>query len=196
MILPGVTTTNIDELQQLILARATLQPGTVIGIDGINGSGKSCLAEQLAPLLRAKHINLDDFLNPSQGGFLNHLRYDELRKVISQAMAEGPVIVEGVCLREVLRRLCLEAELHIYIKHNIVCGYWQGGSFLNSGFLDEALAEEKERALRDDADTLSGLRLELINYHHKYLPHENPDFVYERRVREPVLNGAEQSGAQ
>ncbi len=159
------------------------------------GSGKSSLAKQLAPLLGAIHIEIDDFINQKQGGLLDHLRYDELRNAARQDMDKGPVIVEGDCLREVLRRLCLEAELDIYIKHNIVCGYWQGGSFLNSVFLDEALAEEEERALRD-ADTLSGLCREFIIYHYQYLPQENADFVYERRVRGTVLGGAEQSGAQ
>lgn len=187
MIMPISTTTDLDELQQLIRKSTTLPPGTLLGIDGMDGSGKSCLAEQLAPLLGAKHINLDDFLNPNQGGFLDHLRYDELRKAISQAMDTGPVIVEGDCLREVLGRLCLKAEINIYIKHDIVCGYWQGGSFLNSGSLDKALAEEEERDLRD-ADTLSGLRRELIIYHYQYLPQENADFVYERRFREPCAH--------
>lgn len=196
------TTTNLAELQQLIFKSTILQPETIIGIDGMDGSGKSCLAAQLASLIGASHINLDDFLNENQGGFVDHIRYDDLRNVIRQAMPEGPVIIEGCCLRAVLDRVALAAGLHVYVK-NFVNGYWQRGNLLEACCAVAAIAKEEEilrnfydlsgAPFNPDEYLLSALKREIIIYHFQYRPHEHADLVYERSEHPggPEVSGEE-----
>jgi hypothetical protein len=54
---------------------------------------------------------LDDFLNRHQGGFLEHLRYDQLLAAIGQR----PILVEGVCLLAVLERIAVNVDVVVYV---------------------------------------------------------------------------------
>jgi hypothetical protein len=197
--MPDRTAINLAELQQLIHDKTTLKPGTLIGIDGMDGSGKSYLAKKLASLFCANYIEFDDFVNKHQGGFLDYLRYDELSDAIRQSLAERPVIIEGCCLLEVLGRLSITAKLHIYVKY-LVHGIWQRGGFLDACCALAAIAneEEKLRMLVDPFDDpvgpgeslCSALKRDLIIYHYQYRPHQCADFVYKREYcREVEVSG-------
>lgn len=47
-----------------------------IGIDGVDGSGKTTLAKNLAEQLDVPLISLDDYLDEKRDGYLDHLRYE------------------------------------------------------------------------------------------------------------------------
>jgi uridine kinase len=83
----------------------------IIGIDGPAGAGKTTLARHLSQRLEIPCLHLDDFLTRHRGAFLEFLQYDRL----SVAARLRPIIIEGVCLYAVLKRLGLAADIVIYL---------------------------------------------------------------------------------
>jgi hypothetical protein len=81
-------------------------------IDGPHGSGKTTLAQEVATVLRVPCVHVDDFVTKNSGGYLDFIRRDELASTLGQR----PIIVEGVCLLEVLRRLDIKADTFVYIN--------------------------------------------------------------------------------
>lgn len=66
----------------------------LIIIDGVDGSGKSALAKEIALELGCAHINLDDYLEKNRGSFVKHIKYKPLKSEMDKA--ESPFIIEGV----------------------------------------------------------------------------------------------------
>ncbi|HLI02219.1 MAG TPA: hypothetical protein VKV06_15630 [Acidimicrobiales bacterium] len=61
--MPSPTPSALDELAAGLRARAARRAGTgVVAIDGWSGSGKTSLADRLAPALGAPCVHLDDFV--------------------------------------------------------------------------------------------------------------------------------------
>lgn len=87
-------------------------PGGLFAIDGYHGVGKSTVAQEIGTLLRIRVIHLDDFLVPDQGGFVEFIRYSEL----SAALRTRPVVVDGVCLLAVVKRLGMVPDVHVYVE--------------------------------------------------------------------------------
>jgi dephospho-CoA kinase len=87
------TTSSLEEL--LGKLDSLIQEGdkVCIGIDGMDGIGKTPLARKLAPLLGAQVISLDDYLDKKQGAYIPHIRCNEVTAAIEAASAR--VIVEG-----------------------------------------------------------------------------------------------------
>lgn len=84
-----------------------------IGIDGVDGIGKSTLARFLAWQLEMPVLETDMFLEKE--GYPN-LRYDELRSLIQSRHSHNrPVIVEGVRLLETLDKLEVLPDILIYV---------------------------------------------------------------------------------
>jgi hypothetical protein len=72
-----------------------------IGFDGIDGSGKTTLANAVAAELQCRLFNLDDYVDRRKGRFLEFIDYPRLRADVS---AEGAYVIEGVCLLHALQR--------------------------------------------------------------------------------------------
>lgn len=104
----GASGTSIAEIAKQI--RRT--HASVIAIDGFPGVGKSTLAASLSALLTIRAVHLDDYLAHESLGFTDHLRYDALQC----ALEHRPVIVEGVCMLDVLDRLDLRPDQFIYLQ--------------------------------------------------------------------------------
>ena len=173
-----------------------LPEGSLITVDGLDGSGKSHLARKLAEELKAEHVEIDRFLNQKQGGFLDQIRYDELGDALQQSHAGSSAVVEGCCTQEVMKRAGRVPDLKIYVKKIDVAQVdgqrierWTDGNFLTEyGNPQDALAGEEE-ALREyqtlfseeqgQAD-LPCLQKELIQYHFQYRPHETADLIFAR----------------
>ncbi|MEW6677311.1 MAG: hypothetical protein AB1421_05265 [Pseudomonadota bacterium] len=161
----------------------------------MDGSGKTPLAFGLAERIPAKVVSVDRFLNRNRGSYVQHLQRQQLRKTIFSY--HGPVIVEGVCLRSVLRRLRLRAFRHIYVKAVSQHGLWSDERECELQGPVEAFLEIEREYLRvlDDFLTsdnagnsepvgLCAFREEVIRYHALALPSRYAHFVFLRR---PVM---------
>ena len=96
-----------EVVSQLLASDASL-----IALDGLPGAGKSRLAVRLSALLNIRSVHLDDYLVRNSLGFIDHLNYGELRR----ALSHRPVIVEGVCMLDVLGRVGLRPDQLVYLQ--------------------------------------------------------------------------------
>ena len=85
---------------------------SLIAIDGLPGAGKSSLAASLSALLTIRAVHLDDYLAHGCIGFTDYLGYEDLQR----ALLRRPVIVEGVCMLDVLDRLDRRPDQFIYLQ--------------------------------------------------------------------------------
>jgi hypothetical protein len=85
---------------------------SLIAIDGKPGVGKTTFAAHLSALLTIRAVHLDDYLRRNRIGFTDFLRYEDLRR----SLRGRPVIVEGVCMLDVLDRLALRPDSFIYVQ--------------------------------------------------------------------------------
>lgn len=103
----------LSELEKLVLPWRKL----TIAVDGITGSGKSCLSRYLAWQLDIPAIDTDMFRirSDEQPSY----RYSELENLI-QARHEmnRPVILEGIFMCHTLEQLGIEADFLIYVENS------------------------------------------------------------------------------
>jgi uridine kinase len=168
---------------------------SVIGIDGRDGSGKSPLARELATELGYTHIELDDeeYLRENRGQFVPHIKYDKVREKIDNA--QNTIILDGVCLLSVLKRLGRDPDLLIYVKRTASCGEWRDEEECDvNDDIDGFIAKENEKNRRfgeaeasiegtnfdPDEWKLSELKEEIIRYHFELKPHRKADIIYKR----------------
>ena len=101
-----------DVLDRLPAEIAALPPGALVGIDGVDGSGKTTFADELAARLvdAPAVLHLDDFLNPPEirhargrrspeGFWLDTYDYARIQAELTRARsASALMIVEGMFL--------------------------------------------------------------------------------------------------
>jgi hypothetical protein len=88
----------------------------LIGIDGVDGAGKSSLASWLAWQFKIPAVYLDTFMVPDSD--VPTWRTDDLRRLLDnllRAEKPKPIIVEGICLLEVLKAAGWEPDFLIFI---------------------------------------------------------------------------------
>ena len=109
-----VRETNASSGQSIaeIAERIRESDASLIAVDGLPGAGKSTLAAGLSAMLAIRAVHLDDYLEHESIGFTDYLRYGELRR----ALLHRPVIIEGVCMLDVLDRLGLRPEQFVYLQ--------------------------------------------------------------------------------
>ena len=71
-----------------------------IGVDGIDGCGKTTLAKVIATKLQRRFLSLDDYLERDKGRFLDFIDYPRLH---ADASSEKVFVIEGVCLLHTLQ---------------------------------------------------------------------------------------------
>lgn len=150
-----------------------------IGIDGADGVGKTTLARDIAKSIGFTHLNLDDFLEKNQGGFVHFIKYDDLRA----KAAQPTFVVEGVCLLEVLARARITIDALVYVKRYHL-GYWPDECELEiAGPLEAFLSRERELLARISEQADQGnldLGEEIIRYHYEHRPHTKATLIYRR----------------
>ena len=104
----------------------------IVGIDGYLGSGKTTLSNKLSKEFDFKLINLDEYENIkipnnlSENGYVNSRDYNKISSDISTALLEGRnILIEGICLMEILNRIKIQSHLTIYVKRIDVNGKWK-----------------------------------------------------------------------
>ena len=150
----------------------------MVGIDGIDGSGKSSLAQHLARELGWTHINLDDYVEKDMGKYVEHVRYEQVQSMLNDT--EGSIIIEGVCLLAVLEKLQRVPELLIYIKIMSHYGIWydEDDCAVNGDIND--FIRDKRESLQEFDVAFPELAEEIMRYHCHYRPQDKAHIVYER----------------
>ncbi len=152
-----------------------------IGVDGTNDAGKSTMAGNLSKILGLRHLNLDEFLIKESGGYLDYLKYDEIKLQTSETKC---FVVEGVCLLNVLEKIDTSIDCLIYVKrmrHNL----WADERECEiTEEIEDFISNEKElmslfQQTGNVPDSL-GLAEEIIRYHYKFKPHKKADLFYIR----------------
>jgi len=113
---------NSSELIPTLRKRLSSQEEIVIGIDGIDGCGKTTLAKELNEALVIPFFSTDDYLNKQKGSYIEHIRFKELLKAIEKV--NGSIIIEGVCLLRIAAQIKLNISDLVYIKIMSPWNYW------------------------------------------------------------------------
>ena len=107
----------VEALTPLVRER----PGTIVTIDGRDGVGKTTLGRFLAWHFNVTLIETDLFIIPAQDHFL-HLD-DQINRIIERRVANRlPVIVEGISMLQLMKRLNRTPDFSIYVTNRGVLG--------------------------------------------------------------------------
>jgi hypothetical protein len=186
-------TDSIQELSDLIIKEIEDSGVKIISIDGWTGSGKSFLMDSLE--IEATKISVDDYYKKHSDQYVDVIYYDDLKDKVLES--KGLIMLEGICIQEVLNRIVIIPDLTIYIKRLSNGGFWSEEEYVNKEnaeeifYLDDKNLEYdiitgEKREISDDEKELTekrqGVFYDLVRYHYKYLPHLNSDIVFERKV--------------
>lgn len=108
----------------------------VIAVDGAYGSGKSTLARKLAEQLGAVYFEVDKYVLGDGRPYRQQLRYDDMRRDLEAIRGRGTVIVDGVCLLDILDRINAPPDVSIYVKRMDSMGIWQDDDTCNPEIID------------------------------------------------------------
>ena len=158
-----VVVTNLDALASKL--RACQAASGLIGVDGWTGVGKTTLAEGLVGILGGSCYDLDHALTPDQKQYVSALRFPELSEALAQQ--KRPLFVSGICLLEVLVRVGVSLDAHVYVKRMATWG-WPDE--------DELTGQIPEVGGASGAS----VRIELRAYHEKWKPHLVADYEFQR----------------
>lgn len=157
-------TRDTTHLSRLLIER--FPQFRVAAVDGWTGVGKTALAYKLAHQLGCAFYDLDADANaPGVTEFMTPERLAKARKNLQTHSA--PTIVSGVLIRSFLASIDIEIDANIYVKR---ISPW--------GWTDED--QTNSLAYINSFGTPSRLTLEIFEYHQKFMPHRNADFIFER----------------
>ncbi len=111
--------TNPESLAEYIQER--FDGFYLIGIDGTSGVGKSCLTKQLSNIYQPYEIiDTDDekYLNQNKGiDYTKYVKFENIKETVFKCQSNNiPVIINGICLLEIMVRLPFELDLSVYYK--------------------------------------------------------------------------------
>jgi uridine kinase len=146
----------------------------LIGIEGRMLEGKSCLAKRLKEDLRLHAIHVDDY-RPKPILDLPYLKTLDIPALVAHLdeiqseFPTTPLIIEGICLREVLDAIARKLDLSIYVKKLSPQGLWHFQFDIEDYNNDPRSMGNMPRALYKDE----------MRYHREFEPHERADFYFE-----------------
>jgi hypothetical protein len=185
------TVTSIDVLCKRVGKMTATETKLVIGLDGMDGVGKTTVGKELVRRLHARLISLDDYLEKKRGTYVPHLRCDEVRELVENS--DSSIVIDGVCLRAVAERCGIDIGLYVYVRRINQHGRCDDEEICLACEPPEVL-KERERELRamaesfldKDSEQLTasdrheyGLKEELIDYHHNYSPVKKADIIFD-----------------
>ena len=169
------STTIVSQAPTLAeLIRKNYGGAQVIGIDGFLLAGKTTLASQLAVMLDADVVSSDDYVE-IQGGnkeYIDRLNLAGIKDSAEKSIHAGRrVILEGICLREIIARSEIPAHsiVHVYAKRISNSNLWHDGENL----------EDFNRG--DHVIPCPEPHLSAFRYHEKVCPHKSADFEFRWR---------------
>jgi hypothetical protein len=161
-----------------------------VGIDGLDGAGKSHLSLAIASELNAAVIELDEYVEKNRGNYVAFIDYAGLAAKISESLS---FVIEGVCLLAVIERLGVHLDCLIYVKRMSSSGLWADEdecefplgieeairqSRRNTELMLEFEARQEGRPYTSGAADEPGLAEEIMRYHAKYRPHAIADITF------------------
>lgn len=164
-----------DEKELIIALKNKLMDSKyIVSIDGVDGVGKTTLSVKIARELCLPIIELDDFVEENQGGYVNYIDYDcLLEKIISNKSA----VVEGICVLQVLNKIQIEPDVSVYIKVVDRYGFCNGQIkyYPPDKTADEVINDRKSKGFS------VGYEADVIHYHYSFKPYENSDIFFQRQ---------------
>ena len=108
------------------------------GGDGFTSAGKTTLADRLSVLLDADVVSTDDHVERQEGnrGYVDQLNLAGIKDSVEKSIrAKRRVILEGICLREVIAYSAIPTDsiVHVYVKQiskNSDDNSWGDGDWL------------------------------------------------------------------
>lgn len=144
----------------------------LVGIDGFMGSGKTKLAFALAESLGGIRVSLDAYIDRdvSAEDYAEKIMGPYLSSDLGKLKGAFQfVIVEGICLLQVLATVSLVPASLVYVKRISTAGLWHDGFHLEDFETDREIVENQE-----------GLHRSEFEYHSKWRPHVRAEIIYER----------------
>ena len=161
-----MTEITVENRKLLVKELGRQQGRYIIGIDGINGSGKTNLAHYIASELIIDAIHLDHFIVKNLDCYLKALNCGLLMQHLNIA-GDKPFIIEGCCLLDVMKVLNIQTNTLIYCKEiSQDTKIWHYGNNFD------------EYAMSNSANDLSGFDKELLEYHKRTRPWEKAQVIY------------------
>lgn len=119
----------IRNYNELLEQLHMLSSGSVVGLEGFSSAGKTELANRLSKELNWSSYSLDLFANQNKliGSYIERIDSERLRHSLRQRDASGIVLIEGICLRDILDLVDQKVNLYIYIKRLSANGIWHDG---------------------------------------------------------------------
>lgn len=165
---------NVDDLIDQIKSAKT------IGIDGVDGSGKTSLSKEVGKKLNLSVLNLDDYLIKNKENYVENLKYNEIHEFIEKH--QNCFIIEGVCLLNILKKLNLNLDCLIYVKRINKRDEWLDEEECDiKGSAEEIIKriEEKIKIINPNSQGLTAFRKEVINYHAIEKPLSKANYFFE-----------------
>ena len=182
-----------SELISALKRRLSSRNELVIGIDGIDGCGKTTLAKELNENLAIPFFSTDDYLNKQKGSYIEHIRYKQLLNSIEQV--NGSLIIEGVCLLRIAEQVNINISDLVYIKIMSPWKFWVDEEVCDPAEPVDQLIERltKEASLipsdtfnlkesneetKESSTGLTPFREQVIRYHAKFRPSIKAKYIY------------------
>lgn len=166
---------NVDDLIYQIKSAKT------IGIDGVDGSGKTLLSKEVGEKLNLPVLNLDNYLIKNKENYVENLKYNEIHEFIEKH--QNSFIIEGVCLLNILKKLNLSLDCFIYVKRINKRDEWLDEEECNIKDSAEEIIKRIEERIKILDPSYSGLpefRKEVIHYHANERPLTRATYIFER----------------
>jgi hypothetical protein len=132
------------------------------------------MSKDLAKRLGGVAVGTDSYSRdgPKTATYLQRMDLDRLARDVDRLARAGPVIVEGICLRDTLGALRVAPTAFVYLKVMTVAGLWR---------------DELENYLEDGEPAGSWTDRQSVDYHLREKPHERADFIFVRVEDLPPL---------
>jgi hypothetical protein len=145
----------------------------IIAIDGRDGSGKSYLATELHKQLGGTLLKEDDY---READLIGHFvpKFVDLIRDLRGKKPVRPIIYESCFVQAILPQIGVKADLVIYIKNISAMGLWSDEDEL------AYLVDETEAVKQAKSMGANPFRIQMIEYHYRFKPHEKADVIYHR----------------
>lgn len=164
--------TEIDPILQYVKDKKP----QIVGIDGIDGVGKTSLAKDIGKLGYTR-ISLDDYVKNKSGGYFEFIDYDKLQKNILRN-SDRFIVIEGILLLKVLEKAHVKLNYLVYVTDNVWIYDWSEewqGKYSSMSLVEiikdaENYINKVSKALNPKAPIykMNGLRKEVFEYAFKY----------------------------